>query len=278
MNCPNCFATNPENFSYCGSCGEPLTTLAAANERKKESREKKALEIELTEAVAKRFVTWSRWILGVATVLFVGAGFLVGKEFFDLHKAIASGRQEVSTSVSKGVSDISGAVSDVKKSLNPTISEITGIKQDADKYKDVNRKILDLQNKVGKSVPNVIDLSTSTLKVGKLVAAGKGPAAGTFFTSCGDLTLAKGALGSICFDGQPLTLNMITLGGTKRPVGSLSDRGFQDLSGMMRPSCDDQTRGTFFVDKGRNGQGDKAIVCLRADRGAYSWHEFATSN
>jgi uncharacterized membrane protein YvbJ len=153
LNCPNCSATNPNEALYCLQCGEPLTTAASARRRTAELREKKAREIELTEAVATRLIKWSKIFAAVTGIPLLLIGILLGKGILDARSVIETGKAQIDNQVNDGKSQIGAAIENANTEIEnarqqlPAISQdIQQLKTDVSKYKNVNQHIEKLQS------------------------------------------------------------------------------------------------------------------------------------
>src|SRR6266851_7147159 len=100
MNCNECKATNPENSRYCNQCGAVLGRSLEETVQKK-LRDRRAIEMDITESIAKRLMTWAGWVrntIGVVVALFA---LLVGLGYLDFWKAVKSAKEEIGTEVAE---------------------------------------------------------------------------------------------------------------------------------------------------------------------------------
>jgi hypothetical protein len=98
MKCPQCAAENIEGKNFCSDCGSLLTPQlmplirAQVEEHVREHfKDRTVVDVETTEAIAERFLKWSKWVLVPATILITLLGLTLGifgvRDFADFHKA-----------------------------------------------------------------------------------------------------------------------------------------------------------------------------------------------
>lgn len=151
MDCIECKTTNSDENLFCGKCGAEIGRSLAETVRKG-FRDRRVIETEITESVAERLVKWGRWI-AVSLAIIVGLfGFLLGKSYYDITKAVGRGETEISKVVTEGSKEISGAVSEAKKEVASTRTDTDevgkGVRQlqgDIKKYQEVNQEMEKLQ-------------------------------------------------------------------------------------------------------------------------------------
>jgi hypothetical protein len=262
-----------------------LTAAALKLRRDAELRERKARELELTEAVAKRLTTWSKWVAGFATPVLVLTGLLIGKGYLDVQGDIKAAREQISGEVKQGKEQISTSVQQAQTELADARGKILAISQDIGtlqsdvaKYRSVNQHIEQIQNDFLRLQATVVDLGQKKLKAASLQLTGPGPGV----ISLGELGCpkdkAQAGTVSYCSQGSPALLNTMTPDGPARPVASLSDIGFQDISKSGRPACTVVTRGTLFVEKGAAHQSDSPFVCVKEASDQYRWMRIAVTD
>src|SRR5262249_49254044 len=107
MECANCGAANPENKHYCGDCGKPLLPQydPAILQQvqiaiRRELKDRKLVEIEVTEAIITRLTKWAKllgYFAGVPlAILIVTLGALGIKNYTDVSRAATAAQQEIS--------------------------------------------------------------------------------------------------------------------------------------------------------------------------------------
>lgn len=288
MTCTNCGADSSKTNLFCHQCGEPLTSAALKMRRDAELREKKTRELELTEAVASRFVKWAKLYAYAAGGLLLLFTLLLGKGYWDVRDAIADAKSTVNSAVTDGKSKIGDSVKQAqadiagqRQKLMEITTQTTSLQADVSKYKEVNQHIDKLQRDLLSLQNTVVDLGQRKLKASSLQLTGPGP--GVF--SLGQLGCPKDkATGviSYCSEGSaaifPAIFTAMTPDGRMRPVSSYSDRGFQDVSNASRPLCNVTTRGTIFVEKGAPHQTDSPLVCVKGSSDEYRWMRLAASS
>lgn len=251
-----------------------------------ELREKNAREIELTEAVAARFLKWSKLVGGIAAGLVLLFVVLFGKSYSDFHQAVVDGESQIGRNVSDGVHQIGASVDAAKSTISGAQTSIPGIDRDISqlqsdvaKYKAVDQHIDKLQSDVTGLQHDVVDLGHKTLKASVLQATGPGASLFSFGkTGCFPPDPSFKALISLCAEGSPLMFSSETPDGEARPIASFSDIGFQDLSRSPRPECDQKHRGTIYIQKGKAHQADRPFVCIKDASDAYNWLALAGAN
>jgi len=142
-------------------------------------------------------------------------------------------------------------------------TDIERVKSDVGKYSAVNQHIGKLQADLLRLQNNVVDLGHRTLKVESIEATGRGGEPSYF---------------SLARFGSPPIFNTVEPDGQIRPVASYSTIGFQDLSQLPKPLCDEKRRGTIYVQKGGPHQADTPFVCIKGNADGYRWLELATNN
>jgi hypothetical protein len=288
MNCPNCAANNSNEALYCGHCAQPLTASALARQRSQEVREKRTREIELTEAVAERLMKWAKWFISISGAFVVLFGFVLGKGYFETQRAIEGGKAEIADAVKSGTSDIHQSIEAANSDIKNAKQELLGIGQeigrlqsDVGKYQSVNVRIERLQADMLRLQNTVVDFGHKTLRAEMLEATG-GPGGGFLsFNELGCsavLEKAPEAKAAYCAQGTPAILNSMAPSGEKRPVASFSDIGFQDLSRSEKPICNEQRRGTIYIQKGKAHQSDVPFVCIKGTADTNSWLQLITGN
>jgi hypothetical protein len=267
MNCNECRATNPEESRYCNQCGTVLGRSLEETVQKK-LRDRKVIESEITESVAKRLMTWAGWVrntIGIVVALFA---ILIGLSYLDFRKDVRSAREQ-----------IGAEVTEVKKDIEAAKLETTGLHDDLKKarsevqgYEQTNAKIASLQKELLQVKGQVIDLGSKTLKVGRLETANGTGHPGIEFGTVGCDPVEKGNQLMYCAQGSPPVLIQESISGESAPVASRSPIGFQDISTGAKPPCAARNRGTFYVEKGAT---DKPFLCAQKSAGTYAWMELA---
>lgn len=265
MECLNCKAPNPDDSRYCGQCGAELSTTLSETVWKRGVRDRQAIEIEITEAVFERLVKWSKWVVGLAVLIFAG---ILGWSFHDVRSAVGLGKSQIEAAVSEGRNEINSA----KQGIPKLKTDLDQLQIDADKYKKVNEQIATLQKQLTNVHDQVINLSTKDL-VAKSLSTPPGPGSGivSFGPNLGCPARLKDAKLGLCAQGFPPSVYQVTDSGSVRPVGSLSSIGFQDTSTGNKPNCTAAIRGTLYVEKGTGSTGDQPFLCLRNPNDTYSW-------
>jgi hypothetical protein len=284
MTCPACAAQNSAHSLYCSQCAEPLTAFAISRQKKKELRDKKTREYELTEDVAGRLLKWSKLLGSVLTILALIFSILLGKAYLDLQKGIDTGKTAIANAVKDGNNQISTSTAEARAEIEiaqkelPSINtDIQQLKLDVSKYKAVNNQIEKLQSDFLHLQTNIIDLGNKTLRVGTIESTGTGASMISFGTVGCSPEKAKGSPISFCVNGAPLALNSMTDAGRVRPVASFSEIGFQDVSTGPRPPCDGGSRGTVYIQKGQSHQPDRPFICVKDQLDSFVWLQISTA-
>lgn len=240
-------------------------------------------EIELAEAVATRLIKWSK-ILGAAVAIpLVLVGILFGKSYWDFHHAVISGESQIKKSINDGVKQVSDSanaatmqISEAETKLPVINRDISGLESDIVKYKGVNKHIDKLQADVMGLQRDVVDLGQKTLKARVLEATGPG-AGRVAFREAGCSAKDQKDQIALCAQGSPLMFFAQTSDGN-RPVGSISNIGFQDVSSSPKPTCDQIHRGMIYVQKGGPHQADMPFACIKDASDAYKWLSLVSKN
>lgn len=122
---------------------------------------------------------------------------------------------------------------------------------------------------------DVLDFGRHVLRAGGFTTTGLGPSQ-LGFGIPGCPAVAKGSQIIYCVKGSPLALHQVTPSGETRPVSGFSPAGFQDIFDTAKPTCDQTTRGTFYVEKGSPNRADKPVVCVKKSDNTYSWMRLST--
>jgi hypothetical protein len=128
MDCPVCSTSNSNDALFCHHCAEPLTATALGMQRSKEARGRHTQEIELTEAVAIRLRRWGTLIASVLTAFGVVLGLALGSGYFNMHRAIELGTEEITTTINAGESDIHVSLENAKQDISAAQKEIPALK------------------------------------------------------------------------------------------------------------------------------------------------------
>lgn len=278
MICNECKVSNPDDSRFCSQCGAELGRTLEETLLKK-FRDRKAIEIGLTEAVATRLFKWGKWLAAILALVVAAFTLFLGKTALDLSTQVNAARMEIASMVDESEKQIRSTESDVGN-LHETAKRLQGdfqqLQSDATKYRAATQKIDELRRDLDKAKGDWghIDLTVRSLRTP--VTAGPG-ALGFYFAQCPPLA-SKDVTVEYCPNGSPVTLFQVTADGQARPVASLSTIGFQDVSTTPKPSCDAQERGMLYVDKGAGNRADQAFVCLRESNGSYNWATLTASH
>lgn len=277
--CLECKTTNPQENRYCGKCGAELGHTLDETVRKKDFRDRQAIEFEIAEKVAERLLKWGKWIgeaTAVVVILFAG---LLGWKSYDLATTVSSATSSIQGTATKAQSDLKSDVQtatteiqSVSKEIPALSKDIAGLRSNVERYKQTNDRIDDLQKRILSVQSEVIDLGKKTLKIGKVDLISGEP----FLEEVGRIgcpsTLESNYSAGLCLQaGTPPFLTILSPNSPARAVASVSPFGFQDVSTTSKPACGVTVRGTFFVEKGAGGAGDKAFLCARKSDNTYVW-------
>lgn len=260
MDCLECRHSNPDENVYCGKCGAELGLTIAQTIAKRGISDRKAIEYELTEAVADRLKKW----FGLALALFALA---LGWSYFDFRRGVMAAKSEIDRSVGEAKSD----VAELRKSADELKPEIAQVQSDVDKYRQANARIEKLQKDLLVVSQQVVDLGKRDLKANSIRTTGPGPSHIEFGVLGCPESVDSGMLVDYCTKDSPETLYQLTAEGELKPVAGRSPSGFQDASTAAKPSCDAGTRGTFYVEKGGRGKADQPLVCGKKSNDQYGW-------
>jgi len=266
MNCVECKAANPENSRYCNQCGAMIGRSLEETVQKK-LRDRKAIEAEITESVAKRLMTWVGWVRNTVVLILALFAFLVGLSYLDWHKDVESAKAQMGSLLTDAKNDVQS----LKQDTTGLKDEVKQVRSDTESYKQTNVKIANLQKQILEVKDQVVDLGNKSLKAGKLEITSKEHTM-EFWGNPGCDPLLKGYTFGLCAQGSPPVLTQVLPSGTTAPVASFSPVGFRDTSTGAKPNCDANRQGTFYVEK---GEPDKPFLCGKRSNGKFGWMELA---
>jgi hypothetical protein len=262
VDCIECKQVNSSTSSYCSKCGAQLGRTLDATIRKRGFTDRNASEAEITEAVLERLLKYSRYFAAVIGVPLAISGFLLGKYWFDLHQIAEASKTQIRQQAEAEKNEVLAA----KTQIDDIHTELDSVQHDIERFQQVNKSINSLQIQLQTVQGQVLELRNKDVTVRTLSTNGPGPSMFSFGRSGCPAAAPPGSTVSFCADGVPLTLYSIYQDGTKRPVASLSTVGFHEASQSPKPTCDEDRKGTLFVEKGGLGVPDKPWLCLhRAD-------------
>jgi hypothetical protein len=268
MNCIECKAANPDGNRFCGQCGAELGRTLEDTVRRKGVRDRRAIEIEITESVVSRLMKWARWLGGITAVIVALFGLLLGKSYYDIRTAVGTGKSEISSAVQQGKTEIDT----VRQTITGLKEQVAEVQQDTNRYKQVNTDIEKLQKQLMAVQNQIIDFGRRGLRANSFEATAPGPGYFEFgIVGCPTVAPEKGFQVVYCAKGSPLSLFQVTSAGDVRPVSSLSPIGFQDASIAAKPTCATTNRGTFYVEKGAGNVADKPFLCTKKSDNTYAW-------
>jgi hypothetical protein len=264
MDCIECKTTNPETNRYCGHCGAELGRSLPATILRDGLRDRRVIEVEITEAVATRLRGWVILLLGAASVILI---LVLGNGYYSVHTAVVAGTSQINAEVQRGQADIDR----VTTAIPGLQTQVDQIQSDLDKYKLVNEKIATLQKDITRVQRQVVDLGKRDLKANSVESTGPGPG----YFSLGGLacpsSVKQGFDLDYCAKGSPPVLYQLTSTGDLKPVSSRSPVGFQDISKATKPTCDSASRGTVYVEKGTERMADEPFLCAKQSDNTYDW-------
>jgi hypothetical protein len=267
MNCNECKATNPEESRYCNQCGTVLGRSLEETVQKK-LRDRKAIELDITESITSRLMKWTGWITKAVLLIVALFTLLVGWSYRDFWKAVESAKGEIVSLAEDTKKDIEA----VKQETTRLKDEVERVRADVESYKQTNIKIANLQKQILEVKGDMLDLGSKTLRARRLETSGGAGHSGLQFGTIGCDSVEKGQQLLYCAQGSPPVLTQVSISGESAPVASRSPVGFQDTSAGAKPSCSTTNRGTFYVEKGAT---DKPFLCVQKSAGTYAWMELA---
>jgi hypothetical protein len=289
MDCIECKVPNPDDNRYCGKCGAELGRTLDETIRKKNFRDRQATEMEITDAVAGRLMRWGGWLSTVAALILAAFGIALGLVYHDMRATMDAAKAQIARAVTDGKNNldtaVSGAMKDignVKEKTGALAKDVEQIQSDTKKYGQVNDSISKLQQQITSVKGQVVDLGNKGLIASNLTAmntlrlGGKGAWLQSFANiGCPPVgSVEQEWKWSLCFRGERAELSIMTHTGLYRgvrPVSSFSTIGFQDTSSTPKPTCNMDSRGTFYVEKGAGNVADKPLLCAKQADGKYEW-------
>lgn len=281
MDCVACKRTCPESDRFCGLCGSELGLSIPSTILKNALRDRRAVEIEITESVMDRLMKWGRWLGAVAALIVAGFAFALGLVYHDTRAVLDAGKAQVESAVADGKSNINAAAGEaarkidaISKNADDLGREESQLQSNLSSYKEVNGEMEKLRKQFHGQTD---DLSKLDLRVHTLETVGSGPASVSFVRlGCDSSVLGKGAQVAYCAQGSPPLLFQRTSAGDLRSVSSTSPNGFQDVSTGPKTACTAATRGTFYVEKSSPNEADRPFLCSRKSDNKYDWIQMAT--
>ncbi len=264
MDCIECKTTNGESNRYCGHCGAELGRSLPETILRSGLRDRRVVEVEITEAVAARLKVWGGWLLGAASVILL---ILLGNGYYSVSTAVTAGTKQIDASVQRGQADIDR----VTKAIPGLQTQVDQIQSDLDKYKGVNEQIAKLQRDLTRVQGQVVDLGRRDLRANSFEATGPGPGYFTLGGLACPSSVKQGFDLDYCAKGSPPVLYQLTSTGDLRPVSSQSPIGFQDISNAKKGACNPSNRGTVYVEKGTERMADEPFLCAKKSDGTYDW-------
>jgi hypothetical protein len=283
VDCIECKAPSPDNNRFCGQCGAEVGR-SLAETVKKGFRDRKSVEIEITQSVVGRLMKWATWLGSIVALVVALFAILLGKSYMDVHTTVKAGEAEIATSVLEGKKAIEPVLESARREVTEFHQTATGINQeykdlqsDIGRYKQVNQSIEKLQKQFDAVQGQIVDLGERSLVAKTLEARGPGPSYFSFTRlGCPPPPEEKNFV-AYCAQGSPLSLYQVTSAGGVRPVSGLSPSGFQDASTAPKPTCTAANRGTLYVEKGGVKVADKPFLCAKKSDNTYDWIQLGTA-
>jgi hypothetical protein len=287
MECIECKVSSPDDSVYCGRCGAELGRSLEETTRKK-FRDRRATEIEITEAVVGRLMKWGTWLASVSALIVALFGVVIGKGCVDAYTATQTAKKDIAKNVADAKNEVEPQLRAAREQVFELTQIVSGLKtetgqlqSDIGRYRQVNAQIGVLQKQLTTVQGQVIDLGSHTLRAHEIQVTGNGPTTLAFRSiGCNPATaLEGGGKVAYCAEGSPPSLFQITApAGDLRPVASSSPTGYQDLSTGPKPTCNTATRGTIYVEKGGNNAPDVPSLCMKHSDGSYGWMQLAMTS
>jgi hypothetical protein len=244
------------------------------------------------------FMFWAGIPLALIAVVLAILGF---RTYNDFESKVASAEKQVedvskaaistAESAREKAADVSNSLARIRAEIESSRQELSGLRSaakaiggqygqlqtDVARYKQVDKKIEEVQRQLTEVKGQVVDLGSRTLRAGKLVAVpvpGEPSGFSLGNLGCGP-SLLEGSKVAYCartFPSRPfIFLSQLTSGGDVRTVASISPEGFQDASVAPKPTCTAEGRGTFYVEKGAAGVADVPFLCAKKSDSVYGW-------
>jgi hypothetical protein len=119
--CSQCKAENPDGKNFCSDCGslltpelKPLVRSQVEEYIKEHFKDRNTVDIETTQLIADRFMKWTKWFLGPATVLLAVLGLVLAllgiSDYSDFHKTVQRASGELKPKLEQALSEADSAM------------------------------------------------------------------------------------------------------------------------------------------------------------------------
>ncbi len=171
MECPKCKAANPYGNKYCGNCAavlrpegillDPDLRQYIQSALREELRDQKVVEIEVTEAIVTRLITWTKllgYFVGIPLAVVIFAlGFLGYKSYSDFSRLVNDAGNKIRPTLEQARAD----AEEIKRQSEDLKKVYAQLDSDAATYRQLNRQVGVLTAKVDQ-IAEKIDFRTST--------------------------------------------------------------------------------------------------------------------
>jgi hypothetical protein len=276
MNCIACDAVWPEGNKFCGQCGAEVGRTLPETILRNDVRDRRTIEMEITDNVLTRLVRWSGWLAAIWATVLAAFGLALSLVYHDAKSAAEAGRAQIEATVKSGEENIATKlaeatteVSATKQNADQLLAQVKQLQSDVTGFKEVTDEMETLRKQFHGQTE---DLKKLDLRVHSVETFGTDRPPALIFKQLGcPSPLEKGEEIAYCSQGSPPFLFQVTAKGDIRPVSSASPTGFQDVSTGPIPTCDANSRGTFYAKKGNGNESDAAFLCARKSDHTFGW-------
>jgi hypothetical protein len=282
MNCIACGAVCPDGNKFCGQCGAEVGRTLPETILRNDLRDRRTIEMELTDNVLTRLVRWGGWLAAIGVAVLAAFGLALSLVYHDAKSAAEAGKAQIEATVKSGEENITTnlaeatrEVSATKQNADQLLAQVKQLQSDVRGFKEVTDEMETLRKQFHGQTE---DLKKLDLRVHSVETVGtEGPPALIFTRlGCKPSPLAKGGEVAYCSEGSPPFLFQVTSKGDIRPVSSASPSGFQDVSTGPIPTCDANSRGTFYAKKGNGNENDAGLLCARKSDHSFGWVQLSS--
>jgi hypothetical protein len=281
MDCIACRAVCPEGSKFCGQCGAEVDRTLPETILRNDLRDRRTVEMEITDTVLTRLVRWGGWLAAIGVLILTAFGFALSLIYHDAKSAAEAGRAQIEGTVKTGQESITANLAEAtrevlvtKQNADQLLAQVKQLQSDVTGFKEVTDEMETLRKQFHGQTE---DLKKLDLRVHSVETFGTDRPPALIFKQLGcPSPLEKGEEIAYCSQGSPPFLFQVSSKGDIRPVSSASPIGFQDVSTGPIPTCDANSRGTFYAKKGNGNENDAALLCARKSDRTFGWVQLSS--